>query len=241
MAAENSTSEIPRAMTKKRKSGVVIPNSPTFPQRFLAWLLWVALRCIAITLRYRVRDPYDFLERKDISQAIYCVWHNRLALCLKLYFTFSGERRSKAGIAGLVSASRDGAFLSAILERFGVQPVRGSSSRRGAQALRELKTWAERGYDLAITPDGPRGPRYTVQDGAMSMAQLTGLPVVPASYHLKWKIQLKSWDRFQIPLPFSVCEVTAGKIFNVPRDISDSAREELRKQLEMELRAISKD
>jgi len=241
MAAENSTSEIPRVMTKKKKSGVVIPNSPTFFQRFFAWLLWAIIRLISATLRYRVRDPHGFLERKDISQAIYCVWHNRLALCMKLYFTFSGEHRSKAGVAGLVSASRDGAFLTAILQCFGVQPVRGSSSRRGAQALLELKTWAERGYDLAITPDGPRGPRYTVQDGAMSMAQVTGLPVVPAAYHLKWKIQLKSWDRFQIPLPFSICEVTAGKIFHVPRDISDSEREGLRKQLEAELRAISRD
>ena len=241
MAAENSTSEIPRVMTKKKKSGVVIPNSPTFFQRFFAWLLLAIIRLISATLRYRVRDPHGFLERKDISQAIYCVWHNRLALCMKLYFTFSGEHRSKAGVAGLVSASRDGAFLTAILQCFGVQPVRGSSSRRGAQALLELKTWAERGYDLAITPDGPRGPRYTVQDGAMSMAQVTGLPVVPAAYHLKWKIQLKSWDRFQIPLPFSICEVTAGKIFHVPRDISDSEREELRKQLEAELRAISRD
>jgi lysophospholipid acyltransferase (LPLAT)-like uncharacterized protein len=241
MAEENSISEIPPAMTKKKKSGVVIPNPATFLQRFLAWLLWAALRLVAATLRYRVCDPHNFLERKDISQAIYCVWHNRLALCLKMYFTFGGGRRSKAGIAGLVSASRDGAFLSAILERFGVQPVRGSSSRRGAQALLELKTWAERGYDLAITPDGPRGPRYVVQDGAMSLAQITGLPVVPASYHLKWKIQLKSWDGFQIPLPFSICEITGGKVFQVPRDISDSAREELRKQLETELRAISQD
>ena len=241
MAEENLISEIPRAMTKKKKSGVVIPNSATFLQRFFAWLLWVALRLVAATLRYRVLDPHGFLQRNDISQAIYCAWHNRLALCMKMYFTFSGERRSKSGVAGLVSASRDGAFLSAILERFGVQPVRGSSSRRGAQALLELKTWAERGYDLAITPDGPRGPRYSVQDGAMSMAQVTGLPVVPASYYLKWKIQLKSWDKFQIPLPFSICEITAGKIFQVPRDISDSAREELRKQLEAELRAISKD
>ena len=241
MAEENSISEIPPAMTKKKKSGVVIPNSPTFFQRFFAWLLWAILRCIAATLRYRIRDPHNFLERKDISQAIYCVWHNRLALCMKMYFTFGVERHSKAGIAGLVSASRDGAFLSAILERFGVQPVRGSSSRRGAQALLELKTWAERGYDLAITPDGPRGPRYIVQDGAMSLAQMTGLPVLPASYHLKWKIQLKSWDGFQIPLPFSICEVTAGKIFHMPREISDSAREELRKQLEAELRAITRD
>jgi lysophospholipid acyltransferase (LPLAT)-like uncharacterized protein len=241
MAEENSISEIPRAVAKKNKSGVVIPNSPTLLQRFFAWLLWAFIRLIAATLRYRVRDPHNFRGRADISQAIYCVWHNRLALCLKLYFTFGGARRSKFGIAGLVSASRDGAFLSAILERFGVQPVRGSSSRRGAQALLELKTWAERGYDLAITPDGPRGPRYTVQDGAMSLAQITGLPVMPASYHLKWKIQLKSWDGFQIPLPFSICEITAGKIFQVPRDISDAERESLRQQLETEMRTISQD
>ena len=68
-------------------------------------------------------------------------------------------------MAALVSASKDGAFLTAILEQLKVQPVRGSSSRRGAQALLELTTWAERGYDLAITPDGPRGPRYVVQEG----------------------------------------------------------------------------
>lgn len=240
MSGQNPISAIP-ARPKKGKSGVVVPNAPTFSQRLLARLLWAVLRLTAATLRYRVRDPHDFLQRKDTSQAIYCVWHNRLALCMKLYFTFGGGRRSSAGLAGLVSASRDGAFLSAVLGCFGVQPVRGSSSRRGAQALLELKTWAERGYDLAITPDGPRGPRYIVQDGAMMIAQLTGLPIMPASYHLKWKIQMKSWDGFQVPLPFSICEVTAGKVFQVPRDISDSGREELRKQLEAELRAISKD
>ena len=134
MSGQNPISAIP-ARPKKRKSGVVIPNVPTFSQRLLARLLWAVLRLTAATLRYRVRDPHGFLERKDISQAIYCVWHNRLALCMKLYFTFGGGRRSKAGLAGLVSASRDGAFLSAVLECFGVQPVRGSSSRRGAQAL----------------------------------------------------------------------------------------------------------
>jgi len=73
----------------------------------------------------------------------------------------------------MVSASRDGGLLAAVLERFKVQPVRGSSSRRGRQALLELTTWAERRYDLAITPDGPRGPRYVVQDGIISLARLT--------------------------------------------------------------------
>ncbi|MGH7989154.1 MAG: lysophospholipid acyltransferase family protein, partial [Limisphaerales bacterium] len=184
--------------------------------------------------------PHGFLERKDVSQAIYCIWHNRLALCMKLYFAF-GKHRSKAGMAGLVSASRDGAFLAAILERFGVQPVRGSSSRRGPQALLELTTLAEQGCDLAITPDGPRGPRYVVQEGAMSLAQITGLPIVPVSYRLQWKIQLKSWDGFQIPLPFSRCEIFGGRVFQMPREATDAEREELRRQLETELRAISKD
>jgi lysophospholipid acyltransferase (LPLAT)-like uncharacterized protein len=144
-------------------------------------------------------------------------------------------------LAGLVSASRDGGLLAEILEQFNVEPVRGSSSRRGPQALIEMTTMAERGYDLAITPDGPRGPRYEVQDGVISTAQLTALPIVPVSYHVNWKIQLKSWDKFQIPLPFACCEITFGKIFRVPREATDAEREELRKQLEAELRAISRD
>jgi lysophospholipid acyltransferase (LPLAT)-like uncharacterized protein len=240
MADEKSISATPAVTPSRKKSGVVSPNSPTFFQRLGAWIVWAALTLIAATLRYRIHDPHDFLERKDISQAIYCIWHNRLALCMKLYFAF-GKHRSKAGMAGLVSASRDGAFLAAILERFGVQPVRGSSSRRGAQALLELTTWAERGYDLAITPDGPRGPRYVVQEGAMSLAQITALPIVPVSYHLQWKIRLKSWDGFQIPLPFSRCEIFGGRVFHAPREASVAGREELRRQLEAELRAISRD
>ena len=241
MVGENPKPPTPETRRQRRKSGVIVPNSPKWHQRLAAWIIWAALRSIAATLRYHVNDSHGFTERKDIGQAIYCVWHNRLALCLKLYFTFGRRHYQSAGLAAMVSASKDGAFLTAILERFGVQPVRGSSSRRGPQALLELITWAERGYDLAITPDGPRGPRYVVQDGVMSLAQITGLPIISASYHLSWKIRLKSWDGFQIPVPFSRCEVFAGRIIQVPREATDAEREELRKQLETELRAISSD
>ena len=96
----------------------------------------------------------------------------------------------------------------------------------------ELTTCAERGRDLTITPDGPRGPRYEVQDGVIAAAQLTGLPIVPMSYHLNWKIRLNSWDGFQIPLPFARCDVVIAKPIVVPREISDDDREALRKQLE---------
>ncbi len=141
----------------------------------------------------------------------------------------------------MVSASRDGGFLSGVLECFGVQPVRGSTSRRGPQALRELTTWAKRGYDLAITPDGPRGPCYVVQDGIIALAQLTEMPIVPVSYHLGWKIRLKSWDRFQIPLPFSRCEMFYEKPIRVPRGASESERETFRLRLEVALKGISQD
>jgi hypothetical protein len=239
MQDAGSQSGLPRRSTVK--TGVIVPHPSKWHQRLGAWILWAVFTLVAATLRYRINDPHEFMMRKDIGQVIYCTWHNRLALSMKLYFSFGRRHHQAAGLAGLVSASRDGAFLASVLERFGVQPVRGSSSRRGGQALLELVTWAERGYDLAITPDGPRGPRYVVQDGAMALAQVTGLPIVPASYHLQWKIQLKSWDRFQVPLPFSRCEVSAGRVMRVPREATDAERESLRQQLETEMRAISRD
>ena len=241
MSALNPQLPVSDVRRPRQKSGVVVPNPPKWDQRFAAWVIWTALRLIAATLRYRINDPHGFTARKDWGQAIFCIWHNRLALSMKLYFAFGRKYHQAAGLAGLVSASKDGAFLAAILERFGVLPVRGSSSRRGPQALLELTTWAERGYDLAITPDGPRGPRYAVQEGVMSLAQVTGLPVVPVSYYLSRKIQAKSWDRFQIPLPFSLCEITVGRALSVPREATDAERETLRKQLETDMVAISRD
>ena len=117
----------------------------------------------------------------DVPQEkiIFAIWHNRLALSLVLYRRYVARRDRSRRLVAMVSASRDGGMLAGILERFGVQPVRGSSSRRGPQALREMVSWGKRGHDLAITPDGPRGPCYIVQEGVISIAQLTGLPIVP--------------------------------------------------------------
>jgi len=226
---------------RKQRSGVVVPNAPKWHQRLLARVIWLAVTAVTCTIRFRVHDPHGFLKRKGFGPAIYCVWHNRLALCMELYFLFVRPLFPMPGLAGLVSASKDGALLAAIFERFAVQPVRGSSSRRGAQALLELSTWAERGYDLAITPDGPRGPCYRVADGAVALAQITGRPLVPASYQLNWKITLKSWDRFQIPLPFARCDVHIGPVIEVPRELTAEAREGFRQRLENELNAITRD
>jgi Uncharacterized protein conserved in bacteria len=236
---ENSVSRSNASRTSRR-SGVVVPHQPTLLQKLAAWIVFLALRGVMMTLRYQWNDRPGMLQRPAGKAAIFAIWHNRLGLCMEAYRLYR-KNHKRVGMAALVSASKDGGFLAGILECFKVQPVRGSSSRRGAQALLELTSWADRGYDLAITPDGPRGPCYVVQDGVMSLAQLTGLPIIPFSYNLTWKIRLKSWDRFQIPLPFSKCEMNVGLPITVPRDATDEQRAELRKKLEESLREMSRD
>jgi lysophospholipid acyltransferase (LPLAT)-like uncharacterized protein len=224
-----------------KSSGVVVPHAPVWHQHIAAWLVFALFRVVSATLRYKWDDRSGYFDGSPPPPAIYCVWHNRLPLCMKAYFGYVKKRNQTSGMAAIVSASKDGGFLAAVLECFKVKPVRGSSSRRGKQALLELTTWAERGYDLAITPDGPRGPCYVVQDGVILLAQITGFPIMPVSYHLGWKIRLKSWDRFQIPLPFSRCEMIYEKPIHVPREASDAEREALRLKLEQVLKQISKD
>ena len=225
----------------QRRSGIVIPHAPKWHQRLGAFAIFISLRALLATVHCRMRNPSEFLAPNAPTPVIFCIWHNRLASCIKVLDVHRRPHNAGAGMAALVSASKDGAFLSRILQWFRVQPVRGSSSRRGAQAMLEMTTWSERGYDLTITPDGPRGPCYDIQDGITSLAQLTGLPIVPVSFNLNWKISVKSWDKFQIPLPFARCEVCVGKAIRVPQNASDAEREELRRQLEAELRAITRD
>lgn len=222
-------------------SGVVIPETPRWHQRFAAFVIHVGLKVISTTLRIRHEDHAGLRDGKLRSPAIYCIWHNRLALSMEAYYGYIKKHNDTAGLAAMASASRDGGMLIAVLEFSGVQPVRGSTSRRGPQALRELTTWARRNYDLAITPDGPRGPRYVVQEGIIALAQLTGFPIVPVTFNLDRKISVRSWDGFQIPLPFSRCEMIFEKPMRVPRETPEGERENFRKQLEETMKDISKD
>jgi lysophospholipid acyltransferase (LPLAT)-like uncharacterized protein len=235
--AESPKSKI----TKPRSSGVVVPHAARWYQRLAARLVFLLVRSVSATLRCRWEDRSEYFLGARPGPTIYCVWHNRLPACMLVYHGYVKKRNQTSGLAAMVSASKDGGLLSSVLECFKVQPVRGSSSRRGPQALLELTTWGERGYDLAITPDGPRGPKYVVQQGIMSLAQVTGLPVVPVSYNVNWKIRLKSWDQFQIPLPFARCEMLLGKPVRVPREASTEEREMLRKELERRLNEMTRE
>jgi len=227
--------------TPPRRNGVAIPNQPNRKQRLTAALVVGAVRTISSSLRWHLHDPEGHMLGGGPGPVIFAIWHNRLALSLTMYRRYIVRVQPHRRMAAMVSASRDGAMLARVLELLKVEPVRGSTSRRGPQALRELVAWAKRGFDLAITPDGPRGPRYVLQEGVIALAQLTGLPIVPASYRLSWKVTAGSWDRFQIPVPGSRCDVRVGRPLTVPENAPPEERVRLRQELEADLIGITQD
>ena len=209
----------------KDASGPVIPRQAGFGGRVLARMIWWLTNLLVLTLRWRVNVPEGLLDEESEKPVILCIWHNRLALSLILYRKFILPVRPSHRLAAMVSASRDGGMLARVLELASVKPIRGSSSRRGSQALKEAVSCARDGFDLAITPDGPRGPKYTLHPGVVSIAQLSGCRIIPVSYDLSWKITLNSWDKFQVPLPFARVDFRLGEAIEVPRRLDSNVHE----------------
>jgi len=228
-----------KTAAENRKSGVVVPRALSWRRRAAAVVVLAILRIFMKSWRLRWTDAD--LCRVIPGGVIFCTWHNRLALAMAANGEFVREKWPSAGLCAMISASKDGGFLASLVEPFGVVPIRGSTSRRGAQALLEATSWMEKGYSIAITPDGPRGPAYKVQEGVISLAQLTGRPIIPMSNYVSWKISMKSWDRFQIPLPFAACEMRFGQPFWVPRETTAEARAQLCLDLEKKMMEITRD
>jgi lysophospholipid acyltransferase (LPLAT)-like uncharacterized protein len=220
-------------------SGVVVPQPLPWHWRLAAVVAASLLRLCFKTWRFRWHDSGAHPETK--GPVIFCVWHNRLAATLASYDEFVRARWPAKGMAAMISASRDGGLLANVVERFGIQPIRGSTSRRGPQALLEATTWMERDYSIVITPDGPRGPVYRIQEGIIHLAQVTGRPIMPISNFTRWKICLRSWDHFQIPLPFACGQCYYGEPIWVPQNATPAECEELRAKLETSMRSITRD
>jgi lysophospholipid acyltransferase (LPLAT)-like uncharacterized protein len=198
-------------------------------------LLRFLVMTIGGTLRWRIEDPAGLLVNTPRRSVIFVAWHNRLFL-IPYLFRKHWHSRQRSKVAVMVSASRDGAKLVRVLEKFDLICVRGSSSRRGKEALLELTRLVNDGYDAGITPDGPRGPKYQVASGVISLALLTGAPIIPVSWDTAWKITLNSWDAFMIPLPFSRATLRIGAPLTVE---SETEREAKRLELETRLKTLS--
>jgi len=191
----------------------------------------VAVRLLALTLRiHRMEATVGPLWRAR-EPAIYAVWHGRVLLLPHLY----GGRRARV----LASRSRDGELLARFVARFGLESVRGSSSRGGAEALRLLTRALREGRDAVVVPDGPRGPRETVKPGIVTLARLSGAPIVPMAMGASAEWRLRSWDEFRIPKPFARCVVRFGDPIRVLPDADRAGQEAARKEVETALRAVS--
>ncbi len=153
------------------------------------------------TCRVSQQGTRNFQQFREAGKpVVFVLWHGRLLPCTY----WNGWQR----LVTLVSQHRDGEYIARIVERWGYTTVRGSSSRRAAGALRELVRHVRAGRSLAVTPDGPRGPREVMKPGALLAAQLTGAPIIPASGGASRGWWFGSWDRFLVPKPFS--RVRAG-------------------------------
>ena len=202
--------------------------------KLLPKLLALLIRAIVATLRVTTDDRGGILLKPDHEPAILAFWHNRTFLMAPFYERYCG--RVGRTTYTFISRSRDGQFMTDVAACFGVQAVRGSSSRHGmTAALAALRKAEDARNDITITPDGPRGPVYRVQPGILRLAQATGRPIVAIDNRLEWKIELKSWDKFQIPLPFSRCHLSTAEMIRVPANATEEEMAEIGKKLEQAL------
>ena len=163
-------------------------------------------RLWARTLRLQVEDPNDVVAFVRNQPVIFAIWHNRLLMLPRVFDPCFPTRQS----FGLISASRDGDLVSILIERSGYGTIRGSSSRKGVSALRQLVDTLAGGSNVLFTPDGPRGPVYEASQGVVFLAQKTGAPVVPIHMEYSSCWRLKSWDRFIVPHPFAKLRAIFG-------------------------------
>lgn len=190
---------------------------------------WV-MRLLATTLRLDIRDHCGIGNKPaTVPPAIYILWHNRFFVVPPAWNRLCYGRRKTVA---LTSASKDGAMVAAAMAVFGLGSVRGSSSRRAVAALVGLKRALTEGFDVCLTPDGPRGPRYKVQPGFLKLAESTGAPIIPIHLRFSNAWRLKTWDRFVIPKPFSRVTVIFDKPVSIPRGLDDAAFEAERLKLE---------
>ena len=198
-------------------------------QQLLASLAAGIARLVFSTIRLRVTDHSGFLTNPPEGPRILVFWHNRIpAISIGFLRHYPGMHPSRKGVSVLTSPSKDGDILAGVMANLGMGSVRGSSSRRGSTAIRELTSLLESGVDLAITPDGPRGPKYSLGPGAVFLSQKTGVPIMPLHARYHRAIRLKTWDNFAIPLPFSRVDITMDDYFTVDPETADLEAERLR-------------
>ena len=187
------------------------------------------MRLLHRSLRVRHLHPENMTSFNETGgQYLLAFWH-----CHILLMVFCRHRKP---ITVMISRHRDGEFIASTMRRFDVAAARGSSSRGGREALQDMVDLAAKGWIIAITPDGPRGPARVAQPGVVLASSRAGVPIVHVAVIAERKKQLRSWDRFEIPYPFSRVMYVYGPPISVPSDADEARIEEWRLRVERQMR-----
>ena len=173
-------------------------------RRLVPYLVYAYMTFVGWSTRLRtVRGEIPEKIHAGNERFIYAFWHQR-----QVFFTWS-HRGTHAVI--LISRSQDGEMIAKTIDLCGVGAVRGSSSRGALAAAREMMEALQSGYDIGITPDGPKGPAREVKEGVVFLARKLGAPILPIANAMSLKLEIcKAWDRLQVPLPFGRAVVVYG-------------------------------
>lgn len=204
--------------------------------KLFGWIIAIFIRVVGLTLRWQFEDKSGLSSKPNTGSVIWVFWHNRVFSMPLVYRRYLSLRSG----AVLTSPSKDGEIIVQVMKRFGVEAVRGSSNRSSVNALRRLVNYLEEnnGSDVAITPDGPRGPAQVLQPGVIKLAQLTGFPILPITILYSRSIVLKSWDKFEIPFPFSKVKVLFNSFHHIEKASNKEEFETMRVTLEEDLKAL---
>jgi len=193
------------------------------------------VKALAATYRVRICSPENEQDALDRHHSlIYASWHQRFFPGITLFST-------RRPIAIMISQSRDGEMVARVVDILGWQSVRGSSTRGGVAALRQLKKLALEGYKIGHIVDGPKGPFGHVKPGLLRIAQVAGKPIVPTIVSPQRKWVFNSWDRFMVPKPFSRIVIRFGDPIVVPTKLETAAFEQQRLFIEERLRDLYED
>jgi lysophospholipid acyltransferase (LPLAT)-like uncharacterized protein len=199
-----------------------------FKARLIGWVGYLVIRIIGSTIRWQSEGDSHLDEiYRSGKRAIFTVWHGRIFPA-----TYYWRQR---GIAVMTSLNRDGEAIAQCIKRFGYVAPRGSSSRGGLRALAEMAREIRQGRDCGFTVDGPRGPKYVAKQGPVLLAFKTGAAIFCFHISMKHKLQLKSWDEFQIPLPFTRALVLQAPPIWVPVDASEAHLRDLQQRMQVTL------
>ncbi|KAB2924753.1 MAG: lysophospholipid acyltransferase family protein [Bacteroidetes bacterium] len=198
-------------------------------------VLWriVLLWCRTLRITRVGAGPADAL-RASGRNYVAAFWHGTMFTGWYLLRPVGGERMS-----ALVSQSKDGAYLSAMLERWGFTMIRGSSHIGGKEAMQLMTAAVSGGSSLAITPDGPRGPKREMKMGAVRTAQKCGVPLLLIGIAAERQRVMGSWDAFELPMPFSRVTAVYSEPVTVPAELDGPPLDEFRKRMQERLNELT--